>query len=95
LFRSEGAGVASELIREAVAITRSVWEPPPPGIITFVSPQHVSAKTRRGKDIYGYAYLKAGFKHVGFTKGGLWAWQLLPANMPEAIPVPLELESAA
>lgn len=89
LFRSEGAGRASDLIREAVAITRSIWQPPELGIVTFVDPKHVPPKVRRGQAIYGYGYLKAGFKHVGFTKGGLWAWQLLPADMPEAQQLPL------
>lgn len=88
LFRSEGAGVASELIREAVAITRSIWQPPELGMITFVDSKHVPPTLRRGQPIYGYSYLKAGFRHVGFTKGGLWAWQMLPADMPEAQQLP-------
>jgi hypothetical protein len=69
LFRSEGAGTASELIREAIAVTRSIWQPPELGMITFVDPKHVPPKVRRGVPIYGYCYLRAGFKHVGFTKG--------------------------
>ncbi len=48
---------------------------------------------RRGQPIYGYSYLKAGFKHVGFTKGGLWAWQMLPADMPAPRQLPV-LEAA-
>lgn len=94
LFRSEGAGVASTLIREAVAATKSIWQPPPLGIVTFVDPKHVPPKIRRGEAIYGYSYLKAGFKHVGFTKGGLWAWQLLPEDMPEAVQIPIAIEVA-
>ena len=83
-FRKEVEdGDASAYIRSAVAATRTIWEPPELGMITFVDPQHVKPTRRRGRDIYGYAYLKAGFNHVGFTKGGLWAWQLLPADMPE------------
>src|SRR5258706_3822908 len=89
LFRSEGAGLASNLILEAVAITRSIWEPPPLGIISFVDPAHIKPVIRRGKVIYGYCYLKAGFTHVGFTKGGLWAWQMLPSEMPPIMPLPL------
>jgi hypothetical protein len=88
LFRSEGAGTASELIREAIAITRSIWQPPELGIVTFVSPKHVKPTMRRGEAIYGYGYLRAGFRHVGYTKGGLWAWQMLPADMPEAQQLP-------
>jgi hypothetical protein len=85
LFRNESSAVASELIREAIAVTRSVFgDPPPLGIVTFVSPRHVQPVVRRGETIYGYCYLKAGFTHVGFTKGGLWAWQMLPDAMPAA-----------
>jgi hypothetical protein len=88
LFRSEGAGIASSLILEAVAVTRSIWQPHELGMITFVDPKHVPPVIRRGQAIYGYCYLKAGFRHVGFTKGGLWAWQMLPADMPDAQQLP-------
>lgn len=94
LFRSEGAGLASELIREAVSITRSIWNPPPLGIVTFVDPKHVAPKMVRGQAMYGYCYYKAGWKHVGFTKGGLWAWQQLPDDMPEPQQLPTVLEAA-
>lgn len=80
LFRNEGAGLSSELIREAVAATRACWpEVPALGIVTFVD----ASKTRHKRDP-GRCYRKAGFRHVGFTKGGLWAFQMLPADMPEA-----------
>ena len=94
LFRSEGAGIASTLILEAVSATRSIWQPPELGMISFVDPKHVPPVMRRGQPIYGYCYLKAGFKHVGFTKGGLWAWQMLPADMPAAEQLPMALEAA-
>ena len=84
LFRSEGPDRASDLIRSAVALTRAMWEPPPLGLVTFVDPAHVPGTRRRGQTIYGYSYLKAGFRHVGFTKKDhLWVWQLLPRDMPE------------
>ena len=95
LFRNEGQGLASQLIREAIAITRSIWDAPAAGVVTFVNPQHVARKLRRGVAIYGYCYLRAGFRHVGFTQGGLWAWQMLPADMPEPMQLPLELMRAA
>lgn len=80
LFRNEGAGLSSELIREAVAATLSVWpEPPELGLVTFVD----ADKTRRKRDP-GRCYKRAGFRHVGFTAGGLWAFQLLPSEMPPA-----------
>jgi hypothetical protein len=84
LFRNEGAGLSSELIREAVAVTRSVWPAPELGIVTFVN----ADKIRRKRDP-GRCYRRAGFKHVGFTAGGLWAFQMLPADMP-----PVALASA-
>ena len=93
LFRSEGAGTASSLIREAVSATRSIWKPPELGMISFVDPTKVPGVSRRGKMLYGYCYLKAGFQHIGYTKGGLWAWQMLPDDMPEAEPIPLKLEA--
>lgn len=83
LFRHEGASRASDLIRTAVAATRVRWPNVPPlGIVSFVDPAHVRPTMRRGRAIYGYCYLKAGWEHVGYTKGGLWVWQQLPATMP-------------
>ena len=82
LFRNEGAGLSSELIREAVAATRSCWPAVPDlGLVTFVD----AAKVRRKRDP-GRCYLRAGFRRVGATKGGLLAFQMLPADMPPAEP---------
>lgn len=92
LFRREGGIVASEMIRQAVAATRSIWTPPELGMVSFVDPKHVKPVMRRGEAIYGYCYLKAGFRHVGFTKGGLWVWQMLPHEMPAPERLPTELE---
>lgn len=79
IFRNETAILSSLLIREAVAATRAAWgEPPPLGMVTFVDAQ----KTRRKRDP-GRCYRKAGFRHVGFTAGGLYVLQMLPAAMPE------------
>jgi hypothetical protein len=82
LFRSEGAGIASELIKEAIKKTKEQWEPPPLGIVTFVDPRCVPGVMVHGHRVFGFGYWKAGFKHVGFTKGGLHAWQMLPSEMP-------------
>jgi hypothetical protein len=84
LFRNEGAGLSSELIRAAISATRGHWpEIPSLGVVTFVD----AAKTRRKRDP-GRCYRRAGFDHVGFTKGGLWAFQMLPENMPEPVNIP-------
>lgn len=77
LFRNEGGGLSSELIREAIAVTRSIWDAPDLGIVSFVD----SEKVRRKRDA-GRCYRKAGFEHVGFTKGGLLAFQMKPEAMP-------------
>jgi len=82
LFRNEGAGLSSELIREAVAATRWHWaDVPALGLITFVNADKIRHKRDPGR-----CYRKAGFSHVGFTEGGLYAFQLLPEQMPEAQP---------
>lgn len=85
-FRREGGDVqASDLIREAVAITRWYWpDVPPLGMVTFVD----AGKVRRKRDP-GRCYLRAGFTQVGETKGGLLAFQMTPADMPDAfVPLP-------
>lgn len=80
LFRNEGAGLSSELIIEAVALTRAFWpDVPPLGMVSFVDAE----KTRHKRDP-GRCYRKAGWHHVGYTKGGLHALQLLPSEMPAA-----------
>lgn len=79
-FRRESGPLASDLIREAVAITRWYWpEIPALGMVTFIDRE----KVKRKRD-YGRCYRKAGFKQCGVTKGGLLALQLIPADMPEA-----------
>lgn len=85
MFRKECDGVASEFIREAIAATRAVWEPPPLGCITFIDPVHVTPRVIRGRSTWGHSYFEAGFRHVGYTKGGLWAMQLLPDDMPQPV----------
>lgn len=88
-FRNEGAGLSSDLVREAVAITRWRWpDIPDLGMITFVD----AGKVRHKRDP-GRCFLKAGFKRVGETKGGLVALQLLPEDMPEAM-IPLGSQSS-
>lgn len=80
LFRNEGAGLSSDLIRQAVAATRFVWPVAPSlGMVTFVD----AAKVRRKRDP-GRCYLRAGFQLVGKTKtNGLLAFQMMPEEMPE------------
>lgn len=93
-FRNERPDIflSSELITEAVAATLADWgEPPALGMVTFVD----ASKTRRKRDP-GRCYRRAGFEHVGFTKGGLYVLQLLPERMPPPEPcLSWQLEIAA
>lgn len=86
-FRSEGAGTASELITQAIAATLDYYgEPPALGMITFIDQDEVKPTIVRGKEVWGWTWLKAGFREVGKTKGGLLALQLLPDDMPPPAP---------
>jgi hypothetical protein len=81
-FRNESPHLSSDLIRKAVAVTRHAWgEPPPLGMITFVD----TTKTRRKRDP-GRCYRRAGFRPCGWTKGGLFALQMLLDDMPAPEP---------
>lgn len=82
LFRREQdcTELASDLIRQAIAITRSVWDAPPQGIVTFIDVTAIKSKRDPGR-----CYRRAGFTVVGHTKGGLLALQMLPCDMPQAI----------
>lgn len=87
LFRNEGGDLASELIREAVAATRSYFGAPPGlGMITSIDPKKVEPVVVRRLPTFGYSWLKAGFRYVGRHKDGQLVFQLLPEDMPEATP---------
>lgn len=83
LFRREPRcpHLASDLIIAALAATRFRWTPPALGMVSFVD----ATKTRRKRDP-GRCYRRAGWTHVGFTKGGLWAFQIKPDDWPAANP---------
>lgn len=82
-FRNEGAGQASDLIREAVAATCARYgEAPALGMVTFLDRSKVRPVKVRGVETWGRTWALAGFRHVGETKGGLMAWQLAPCDMP-------------
>lgn len=84
IFRNENGETASELIRQAVACTRFHWNDVPElGMVSFIDPKHVKPRMIRGRPTYGHCYFKAGFKHVGYTKGGLWVFQIIPSDMPK------------
>lgn len=83
LFRREGGNLlASELIIAATQATRAHWpDLPLLGIVSFIDSNKIIHKRDPGR-----CYRKAGWTHVGFTKAGLWVYQLLPVDWPEALP---------
>lgn len=81
-FRREGPGLASEMIRAAVAATRAEWpDVPGLGLVSFVDRDKVRHKRDPGR-----CYRRAGFTLVGETEGGLLVWQMLREAMPHAEP---------
>lgn len=80
-FRNESSELASDLIKDAIAITLYLWREtlPVDGFHSFVNPRHVKPTKRRGELVYGYCFMKAGFElHPELTK----ARQLLRYIMP-------------
>ena len=78
LFRNEGAGLSSELIRRAVAATiLSGGSPPSGGMITFVDPKKVKPKRTPG-----YCYVRA-LDCPGKQRKENFVFQLLPSDMPK------------
>jgi hypothetical protein len=64
MFRVEHRTVvASDLIREAVAITKALWQPlPADGFYTTINPRKVAPIKQRGRAVWGYCYIKAGWR---------------------------------
>lgn len=64
VFRNEGPILSSLLIKEAMKLAFKRW--PRQRLYTYVDP----SKTRHKRDP-GRCFLKAGWKHSGWSKGGL------------------------
>lgn len=71
VFRNEGPQLSSDLIRNAVALAWARW----PGLrlYTYVDP----LKTRRKRDP-GRCFIRAGWRHSGWSKGGLRILEIIP-----------------
>lgn len=63
VFRNEGAGLSSELIREADRIAWRRWTDEPRHY-TYVDPDEVQS------GVPGYCFIRAGWHRRGWTKGG-------------------------
>lgn len=85
IFRNEESGpLASDMIREALAHMRTEYPVTDLGVVSFVDPRKVRGVMERGERVKGFCFKRAGFRAVGETKGGLIAWQMLPAALPVA-----------
>lgn len=84
-FRNEGAGLSSDLILQAIAVTHAHFgEPPENGMITFINRDKVKPTMVHGEKTWGFVYRKAGFEYVGETGSGLMCLQLRKDKMPKA-----------
>jgi hypothetical protein len=63
-FRNEGAGLSSDLIRAADTLAWERW--PGERLYTYVDPSKVRHKRDPGR-----CFLRAGWKHAGWSKKGL------------------------
>lgn len=82
LFRVEIETVpAAVLIREAIAITKSIWAPiPTDGFITTINPKHVKPKWGGRYLVYGLCYYKAGWSFLRITQERNLFMLQLPAD---------------
>lgn len=77
IFRNESDLRASDLIIEAMQITKHFWPTlPADGFHTFVDPEKVRGVKVRGELVKGFCFMKAGFElHPDRTKRrGLLRW---------------------
>lgn len=77
-FHRDYGELASTLILEAIAATRSYWEPPIEGLITMIDPPKIRSTNP------GYCYQMAGFRKVGKTQSGKLVFHLPTAEFPAA-----------
>lgn len=77
VFRNEGAGLSSTLIRSASIIAAARW-PAERRQYTFVDPQRVASSNP------GWCFIRAGWRPCGYTRGGLRILELLDVRAPEA-----------
>lgn len=86
-FRNESGLRSSDLIREAIAITRFYWhDTPRHGMHSFVDAAKVRGVKVRGHTVHGFSFMKAGFRlsPVLTSERGLLRW-ILSKRAIEAI----------
>lgn len=69
IFRNEGDGLSSELIRAAEPFARRRW-PRAKRLYTYINAEKTAARRGRGNPP-GYCFIRAGWVACGRTRGGL------------------------
>jgi len=108
LFRNESTVLSSDLILEAIALTRwyrtvaNKWrgyDEPSLGMVTMIDPRKVSGfvkRTKEGSEMsWGYSYQQIGFEYVGWTDTGKYVLQLPIERMTDALSLFGRTERAA
>jgi hypothetical protein len=68
VFRNEGAGLASDLIKSACQIAWGRW--PDERLYTYVNPERVRSSNP------GFCFLMAGWRRCGVTQKGLYIFEV-------------------
>jgi hypothetical protein len=82
IFRNEGGGRSSDLIREATARTYDFWRSHYGGLPSVPLRTEVDAAKVRPKRDPGRCFLRAGWRNVGTTKGGHGRAKLVVLEAP-------------
>lgn len=69
IFRNESPRKSSEIILECERIAFEKWGPR--RMYTYVDPRKTKVIKRHGRRIVGFCFVKAGWKEIGISKGGL------------------------
>jgi hypothetical protein len=87
LFRNEGAGLSSEMIESAIALTELRWGTHPEGWLTFVREDEVASPNP------GYCFKCAGFVPVGYTRERHYLALRRYTRAAAALPAPAAVEA--
>lgn len=80
IYRNEGGGVASELLREAMEMAWERW--PGQRFYTYVDPRKVPHTMERSRPVWGWCFYKAGWRFFGLTGRGLHILEHPAKEMP-------------
>lgn len=94
IFRNERTDgyVASDMIREAIAICLGFWSDiPADGLHSFIDPRHVEPTICRSMPAFGESYVKAKFSFHSVTRNGLLRFVLSAEKLRAITPIHIPL----